>query len=362
MALSAEESKKLLDAIQNLNVSAEVIQEVLQLIRNAGHTGAVDIAEHDNDPDAHVNVPNLCRLINGSLYLGTRGSVGNVYWANLFPVAIAKAIGGNVWSARVNAETSGKDYFCRYGSYLAETTEDGGAVSIEDLESSYSGARRTVSLDGCRHTSDFLEEDSGIMNIFTGYTGCSTRSGKMDCASWRLGGHVNKGSSSTWFYEFGPDAIFPWGGINASLGLSSNPFDNAYLKNAATVTSDVRLKKSIEDLNGEKALAFLKALRPVTYSMQVGKTEVIRADKEGNPVEIKTIPGSRRHSGFIAQEVKKALEGAGEDPTENALWCLENPSDSDSIQMIRYEELIAPMLKVIQMQQERIEALEAKLK
>ena len=30
--------------------------------------------------------------------------------------------------------------------------------------------------------------------------------------------------------------------------------------------------------------------------------------------------------------------------------------------MLRYEELIAPMLKVIQMQQERIEALEARLK
>lgn len=362
MALSAEESKKLLDAIQNLNVSAEVIQEVLQLIRNAGHTGAVDIAEHDNDPDAHANVPNLCRLINGSLYLGNIGSVGNVYWPKTYPAALARNSDGNYWSMRINAQTQGGERYSRYGGYVAETTVDGKAMSIADVESSGTTIKRTVLLEGVRHTSDFSEDTAGLANVFSGYTGVSTRPGKFDCAAWLMGGAVSKENTKAWFYEFGPDAILPWKGITASLGTATLPFDNAYLKNAATVTSDERLKTSVEDVDGDKALALLKALRPVTFTMQVGKTEVVASDEDGNPTDIRTVPGARRHAGLIAQEVRTALEDTGEDPAANGLWCLADPADPDSVQMLRYEELIAPMLKVIQMQQERIEALEARLK
>lgn len=362
MPLSAEESQKLLDAIQNLNVSTEVIQEVLQLIRNAGHTGAVDIAEHDNDSNAHANVKNLCRLINGNLYLGTPGSVGNVYWPSTYPAALAKDADGNFWSMRINAQTQGGERYNRYGGYVAETTADGKAMSIADVEESGSTVKRTIALEGIRRTSDFTNDTGGLYNSLAGYTGVSTRPGQYDCAAWLVGGAVSKETPRTWFYELGPDAILPWKGITASLGTGTYPFDNAYLKNAVTVTSDERLKTSVADVDENKALALLKALRPVTFTMQVGKSEVVAADEDGNPTDIRATPGARRHAGLIAQEVRTALEGVGEDPAVNGLWCLADPADPDSVQMLRYEELIAPMLKVIQMQQKRIEALEEKLK
>lgn len=359
MALSAEESQKLLDAIQNLNVSAEVIQEVLQLIRNAGHTGAVDIAEHDNDPNAHANVPNLCKLINGQLYLGNLGEVAPSLWPDSYPVRITR-YGSGGWRASIFSETKGDSTqeYPQLAFYYAYTDASGKLQPISDL----SVNQAIMVLKGSFHTSDFDNAAVGFQSTIQGRIGAATRSGNLECTAVRVSGATSKENTNTYFYELGPDAILPWAGITASLGTATYPFDNAYLKNAATVTSDERLKTSVEDVDGDKALALLKVLRPVTFSMRVGKTEVVSSDEDGNPTDIKTTPGVRRHAGLIAQEVRTALEGAGEDPADNGLWCLADPADPDSVQMLRYEELIAPMLKVIQMQQERIEALEARLK
>ena len=359
MALSAEESKNLLDAIQNLSVSVEVIQEVLQLIRNAGHTGAVDIAEHDNDPNAHANVPNLCKLYKGQLMLGSLGEIASVYWKNLYPARISK-LEDKAWNLALLAETKGGFAYPSISCYVAATTADGASMSLDDCADF--GNRVIVQMKGTFHTSDFAGNGDGLNLIFAGMLGASTRSGDINCTSARITGATSKEASNVVMYELGPDAILPWTGITASLGTATYPFDNAYLKNAATVTSDERLKTSVEDVDGDKALALLKVLRPVTFSMRVGKTEVVSSDKDGNPTDIKTTPGVRRHAGLIAQEVRTALEDTGEDPAANGLWCLADPADPDSVQMLRYEELIAPMLKVIQMQQERIEALEARLK
>ena len=363
MALSAEESQKLLDAIQNLNVSAEVIQEVLQLIRNAGHTGAVDIAEHDNDPNAHANVPNLCKLVGGQLFLGSTGEVAPVYWSLLRPARIVRNALHSGWDVYLLGETKGgQQGTSGIKAFIGATTADNKAMSLDEVQATGKVSMIVTQLRGSFHTSDWEQADQGLTGSFAVMTGASTRSGDISCTSGRITGATSKEAPNVIMYELGPDAILPWTGITASLGTATYPFDNAYLKNAATVTSDERLKTSVEDVDGDKALALLKVLRPVTFSMRVGKTEVVSSDEDGNPTDIKTTPGVRRHAGLIAQEVRTALEDTGEDPAANGLWCLADPADPDSVQMLRYEELIAPMLKVIQMQQERIEALEAKLK
>lgn len=365
MALSAEESQKLLDAIQNLNVSAEVIQEVLQLIRNAGHTGAVDIAEHDNDPNAHVNVPNLCKLYNGQLMLGSLGEIAPVYWSLLRPARIVRNALHSGWDLSLLGETKGSQIIggvAGIKAFIGATTADNKAMSLDEVQATGKVSMLVTQLRGSFHTSDWEQADQGLTGSFAVMTGASTRSGDIACTSGRITGATSKEAPHVVMYELGPDAILPWTGITASLGTAMYPFDNAYLKNAATVTSDERLKTSVEDVDGDKALALLKALRPVTFTMQVGKTEVVAADEDGNPTDIRTVPGARRHAGLIAQEVRAALESTGENPSDNGLWCLADPTDPNSKQMLRYEELIAPMLKVIQMQQERIEALEAKLK
>ena len=99
--------------------------------------------------------------------------------------------------------------------------------------------------------------------------------------------------------------------------------------------SDRRKKRSIKDLAISKARSFIMALKPVKYKF------------------IKAISKSDRyHHGFIAQDVRQAM------PEDWGLYC-EN-KDNDFIGL-RYDELIADMVKVIQDQEQRIAALERKV-
>ena len=166
--------------------------------------------------------------------------------------------------------------------------------------------------------------------------------------------------SYTIAYEINSQSILPWSGITASLGESAFPFDTAYFRTAATTTSDRREKSGISAI-GSEAVEFIKSLRPVQFTVKNGRQNVLEADENGYPTNIETVPGTRRHWGLIAQEVQEALVSAGYDPSACAVWSLADKNDPDSKQALRYEELIAPMIKVIQQQQERIEALERKV-
>jgi hypothetical protein len=96
--------------------------------------------------------------------------------------------------------------------------------------------------------------------------------------------------------------------------------------------SDLRIKKDIEDI--DYGLEFVKQLRPVQYKL-----------KEGN---------DRTDFGFIAQDIE-ALLGTG----YNILSIGEDAARSLSL---RYTDLIAPMVKAMQEQQEIIEAQADKIK
>ncbi len=99
--------------------------------------------------------------------------------------------------------------------------------------------------------------------------------------------------------------------------------------------SDKRKKKSIKDLVAEKARSFIMALRPREFKF------------------IKKISRSgRKHHGFIAQELKEAMS---ED------WGVYIEDKEQDFIGLRYDEIIADMVAVIQDQQKRIEALERRV-
>ena len=104
-----------------------------------------------------------------------------------------------------------------------------------------------------------------------------------------------------------------------------------------TDTSDVRLKTDITDT--DLGLSFIEALRPVSY---------------------RRTSGTRRHYGFIAQEVAAVL---GDDADSNAIWVErrdleEGESSVENPQGLRYNHLIAPLVKAVQELSARIETLE----
>ncbi len=102
-------------------------------------------------------------------------------------------------------------------------------------------------------------------------------------------------------------------------------------------SSDRDVKNSIEELEAEKATDFIYSLKPRKYKYNDGTSD-------------------RFHHGFIAQEVKEAMN--------NEDWgvYVDRMPGKNGGKGIRYEELIADMVATIQTQNERILQLEEKLK
>ena len=99
--------------------------------------------------------------------------------------------------------------------------------------------------------------------------------------------------------------------------------------------SDKRKKRSIKDLAIEKARSFIMALKPREFKF------------------IKAISQSdRKHHGFIAQELHEAM------PEDWGVYIEDKKNDFIGL---RYDEIIADLVKVVQDQEQRLQSLERKI-
>ena len=150
--------------------------------------------------------------------------------------------------------------------------------------------------------------------------------------------------------------VFPNTDNNVGLGFSANRWAYVYAVNGTIQTSDRRAKTEIADAS--LGSDFIKDLRPVSYKwIEGGKRSTGEQDEDGN-YTYESVPGERTHWGFIAQEVKQAVETAGVD---FGGWVLADKNDSDSEQALRYDQFIAPLTKALQEALAKIETLEAKV-
>jgi hypothetical protein len=140
------------------------------------------------------------------------------------------------------------------------------------------------------------------------------------------------------------------------LGGSGYRWSEVWAANGTIQTSDQRAKTEITEAS--LGTEFIKALHPVSYKwIEGGKRDTGARDEDGNYI-YESIPGERTHWGFIAQEVKQAVDVAGID---FGGWVLTDENDPDSQQALRYDQFIAPLTKALQEALERIEALEQRL-
>lgn len=143
-----------------------------------------------------------------------------------------------------------------------------------------------------------------------------------------------------------------------NLGLSSFRWKQIYATSSAISTSDERLKDNINPLNDDLIKKFVMGLTAISYT-----------SKEGD--------SGRTHYGFGAQSVEKLMESLGMSSLDFAGF-IKSPKDelkkslddnaaqvtripNEYIYGLRYEEFIAPAIKMIQIQQEQINSLEMKL-
>ena len=349
MALSSSESELLTQTCENMNVAANTCREVLEMLRNLGNTGVVDIATHNNAETAHANAKNLAKTDSyGSITVGTYG-----YWpsySNYYPCTIDRT--GAQLNRIVESKTGTSPNQFKDQYFYSVTDGDGHLISINELDSTLD-ALRIVAWGQFANS----KQVNGTLSYFIG--SWAEEPFTADASYWTFG---TAGGGSSWTYRvvFTHNTIAPVVHGGLALGRSNKAFDTAYLVTAATVTSDRREKSGVAALDA-KALDFVRALRPVQYTVKNGRQNILETDGDGNATNIEVVPGTRRHWGLIAQEVQEALVSAGYDPSDCAVWSLSDKNDPDSKQALRYEELIAPMIKVIQSQQERIEALERKV-
>jgi hypothetical protein len=133
------------------------------------------------------------------------------------------------------------------------------------------------------------------------------------------------GSNNT---AIGYFAQVPSGTASNQVRIGNTSVTYAGVQVAWTYTSDKRWKSDIQ--SSELGLNFISKLRPVQY---------YRTNDEGKKTEY----------GFIAQELEEALNNAG--ATNNGIIS----KDDEGMYGVRYNDLIAPMVKGMQEQQEMIE-------
>ena len=171
-----------------------------------------------------------------------------------------------------------------------------------------------------------------------------------------LNGFTSIGPAST----SGTGSWFPFSDTSYNLGSSTYKWNNIFNRVSTISTSDQREKKDI--LSSDLGLAFINDLNPVSYRFIVGQNkEVLDAngdkvlDQDGNPT-YEAEPGTRYHYGLISQEVKQAVDAHTQ--KDFAGWTLDNPSDPNSGQGLRYGEFIAPLIKAVQELSARVAELE----
>ena len=117
---------------------------------------------------------------------------------------------------------------------------------------------------------------------------------------------------------------------NSSLGM----WQAVYSYTAEIQTSDENIKHDIAEIP-QKYIDMMDDITPVIYKMDNGTS-------------------NRYHTGFIAQNVKAAMDAHGVSDLELAAWCKDVDTEGNELQMLRYMEFIAIMWA-------KIKQLEAKI-
>lgn len=152
--------------------------------------------------------------------------------------------------------------------------------------------------------------------------------------------------------------FYSYNNLGLDLGKSSYKWKNIYAENGTIQTSDRNCKMAIKELSSEKAQNLVYGLKPSIYQMNSGNS-------------------GRVHWGIISQDIEILFEDLGWTSSDFAGFIkspkvrlvttdengnkLEEPIEEilegEFEYGLRYDEFIAPIIKVIQSQHEEIETL-----
>ena len=151
------------------------------------------------------------------------------------------------------------------------------------------------------------------------------------------------------YFRFYSDNMSTQDDSSYDIGSSSRKFKDIYAQNGTIKTSDRNEKKDILELDPETNRKFIAGLKPVSYKFINNTSE-------------------RTHYGLIAQDVEDLLNEIGINPTDFAGFIKSPKLDEDGtiiegkyIYALRYDEFIAPLIKMCQNLQNEVDELKARL-
>jgi hypothetical protein len=151
----------------------------------------------------------------------------------------------------------------------------------------------------------------------------------------------------------GSDALVGGGTETIRIGVDSDYIVNDFGENATwTHSSDRRIKKDIKDTN--LGLEFILKLQPKEFKKKA-PSEYPEEFEQYNAETTERKNPDKTHYGFVAQEVKEAMDLVGH--SEFPVWSKQN----DGMEMLGETELITPLVKAVQELSEKVKQLEAKL-
>ncbi|MGD9805868.1 MAG: DUF2793 domain-containing protein [Hyphomicrobiaceae bacterium] len=204
----------------------------------------------------------------------------------------------------------------------------------------------------------YLEYDSNTDPTFSRFVwDIANSGGNTHDIIFRVNGNVDQLRLTATAADF-RNSIVPRADNTISLGTSGKRFSEVWAANGTIQTSDARDKEVIDRLDPAKAVAAVDTIEPVFFRWNVGGYDVIGDwqhtvvppdagedydyDAAAPQGETRTVPraGQRIHAGFLAQDVKAALDAQ---ELDFGVWGLENKTDPESRQWLRPDQLI-PLL------------------
>mgnify|MGYP000211366100 CR=1 FL=1 len=289
MALTQAQDALLTEAITNLNRSTAVNKDVLGICRSVGNTGAVDIALHNNDSEAHQNF--------ATVHASSGFQIGTSYDTERAYARFSRSINdsqtyGNLWldtyacQGATSHETGASGFSIRNVYFVQDWSNfvasgQNFEVSSFTARLGYIGESETRTYK-TTHTLNYAVTD-GKNRIYLGLANSDT------------------GNSQFFFEErcFRPNNI-------CDLGTSTFQFKDLYLQNSPVVSSDERLKQDIADVPE----AVFRAWGRVSFKQYRFKEAV---EKKG--------ADARLHVGLIVQKILEAFEAEGLDATKYGIVC-----------------------------------------
>ena len=286
--------------------------------------------------------------INGNITIGSGSSINwaqvnnyNIESNPVYSTAMsAQNTANSAWSKADGAQSTANSALITASS--AQNTVSGwcypGTTKINGREIVTGTVTASKLQGGSVSLLDYYGSTSGYMTIASATSGAYA----VDLTSYAaLRLSANNGLL---YLSGGPDIgvgcnnFYPIGRA-ANLGSPSGGMWQAvYSYTGEILTSDRNLKLNIESIP-DRYIDMLDQIKPVRFKMKNGSSE-------------------RYHIGFIAQDVKNAMEVNEIEAKDFAGWCKDTDNNGNEIQMLRYIEFIGLMLEKIKRLEQRIKKFE----